>query len=189
MTSEISERLCLLSILFLKEKIDQMRVTTTYFGNKMILEGVKGCQWAFLYGWIPILTTFLQLQISPWSCATKWTFFALRRRGSFFASEFEKNSLNEIFSASPARKLIRRRRAKKFRFFAPLHNDIWSWRKIANTEAQLWLITYWQSLTISNLILSPNYVVVWPTWSIFSFNNKMGSKHNLSASQIPSAQS
>ena len=85
----------------------------------------------------------------------------------------------KVFCSSPARKLPRRRRAKKFRFFAPLPNDIWSWRKIASTEVQLWLITYWQSLTISNLILSPNYVVVWPTWSIFSFKNKIRSKHHL----------
>ena len=56
---------------------------------------------------------------------------------------------------------------------------IWGWRKVASTEVQLWLSTYWQPLTISNLILSPNYVLVWPTWSIFSFKNKMGSKHNL----------
>ena len=38
------QRLCLLPILFLKKKIDQVGQTSTYFGDKMTLEIVKGCQ-------------------------------------------------------------------------------------------------------------------------------------------------
>ena len=37
----------------------------------------------------------------------------------------------------------------------------------------------WQALIVPNIILWPKYVVVWPTWSIFSFKNKIGSKYNL----------
>ena len=38
-----SQRICLLAILFLKEKIDQLPHTTTHFGDKMRLESVKRC--------------------------------------------------------------------------------------------------------------------------------------------------
>ena len=59
---------------------------------------------------------------------------------------------------------IRARILKILAFFAELHADNWSWRKVASTEVQLWLSTYWQPLTISNLILSPKCVLVWPTF-------------------------
>ena len=86
-----------------------------------------------------------------------------------------KNSFPISMRIRPISMLI----GKKLALFAELHADNWSWRKVASTDVQLWLSTYWQPLTISNLIFSPNYVPVWPTWSIFSFKNKMGSEHNL----------
>ena len=39
---------------------------------------------------------------------------------------------------------------------------------------------YWHPLTLSNLILSPKCVLVCGSWSIFSFKNRIASKHILS---------
>ena len=54
-------------------------------------------------------------------------------------------------------------RLRIFHFLQELRFNIWGWRKIGNMEIQPEIITYWHPLTLSNLILSPNYVVVTDT--------------------------
>ena len=130
------------SILFLKEKIDQVPVTTTQFDDKMRLEGVKGCQWELIYGWTSVLTTFLQLRnhvFLPW---WKWQFWKKCMHFSIKCMHFFQN--------------------------CPFHHGkkTWfrSWSRVASTDVQFWMSTHWHPLTLSDLILAPGFVFVCPTF-------------------------
>ena len=93
------QRICLLCILFLKEKIDQIPVTTTQFGDKIRLESVKGCQWELIYDWTSVLATFLH----PHDCRE------LRRFCTLFMQKIEILRKISIFCMKSVQNLVNSR--------------------------------------------------------------------------------
>ena len=101
----------------LKEKIEHLPDSDTYFGLKMRLTCVRPCQYKYIHGWTHELTTLQHLYFAHYFPPKIWEKMKIRRRRSFFAGEEVKKAKCAFFANSPAKKLLRRRISKSFIIF------------------------------------------------------------------------